>query len=448
MAFDRRLFNVVLLGLAFMLIFTAFQTMGNIQKTIIESIKQDNEKKNDTSFQGDGYVSLSIIYAVMSILNWAAPSVISVIGPNFAMLFGGITYVLFIMSFLIPRTWLLYLASVIIGTGAAVIWTGQGNYLTLNSTQATVSRNSGIFWAMLQLSMFIGNLFVYFKFKGLDSIDVDTRNMVIWTLSGIGIAGLVVMVLLPRPKKTSQIDIPDEVQQTPLEALKGAVKLFFTKDMLLLSITFFYTGIELGFFSGVYSSCIGFTQKFSNPKELVGLSGILIGLGEVLGGAAFGILGSKTIKWGRDPIVIAGFIVHVISFFLIFLNLPNNSPFSDTTDGAIITSSPELAIFCSFLLGFGDSCFNTQIYSILGGVYSNNSASAFAIFKFTQSVAAAICFGYSTGLILYGQLGILLVLAICGTASFVMVEWKVKKEALAKSVHDNASSEGSEKAAF
>jgi hypothetical protein len=55
------------------------------------------------------------------------------------------------MSFLIPRTWLLYFASAVIGCGAAVIWTGQGNYLTLNSTQATVSRNSGIFWALLQL---------------------------------------------------------------------------------------------------------------------------------------------------------------------------------------------------------------------------------------------------------------------------------------------------------
>lgn len=56
----------------------------------------------------------------------------------------------FIASFLWPQTWLLYAASALIGVGAAAIWTGQGTYLTLNSDANTISRNSGIFWAMLQ----------------------------------------------------------------------------------------------------------------------------------------------------------------------------------------------------------------------------------------------------------------------------------------------------------
>lgn len=58
---------------------------------------------------------------------------------------------LFILNFLLPKAWILYVASVVVGVGAALIWTGQGNYLTLNSNANTISRNSGIFWAILQL---------------------------------------------------------------------------------------------------------------------------------------------------------------------------------------------------------------------------------------------------------------------------------------------------------
>lgn len=102
------------------------------------------------------------------------------------------------------------------------------------------------------------------------------------------------------------------------------------------------------------------------------------------GGALFGILGNKTTRWGRDPIVIMGYLIHLSSFFLIFINLPNAAPFGDTNDVSYINPSPYLAMLCSFLLGFGDACFNTQIYSILGGNYSDKSTSAFALFKFTQ----------------------------------------------------------------
>lgn len=49
-------------------------------------------------------------------------------------------------------------------------------------------------------------------------------------------------------------------------------------------IFLFFSGIELSFFSGVYSPSIGFTKQMgSNVKQLVGLSGIFIGVGEVVG---------------------------------------------------------------------------------------------------------------------------------------------------------------------
>lgn len=90
----------------------------------------------------------------------------------------------------------------------------------------------------------------------------------------------------------------------------------------------------MSFFSGVYSPSIGFTTQIgASSKQLVGLSGIFIGVGEVFGGVAFGLLGTRiTTKLGRDPIVILGFIIHLVAFFLIFLNLPNVANLGDTTD--------------------------------------------------------------------------------------------------------------------
>ncbi|PNJ88133.1 MFSD11 isoform 18, partial [Pongo abelii] len=148
-----------------------------------------------------------------------------------------------------------------------------------------------------------------------------------------------------------------------------------------------YTGLELTFFSGVYGTCIGAINKFgAEEKSLIGLSGIFIGIGEILGGSLFGLL-SKNNRFGRNPVVLLGILVHFIAFYLIFLNMPGDAPIAPvkgTDSSAYIKSSKEVAILCSFLLGLGDSCFNTQLLSILGFLYSEDSAPAFAIFKFVQ----------------------------------------------------------------
>lgn len=50
------------------------------------------------------------------------------------------------------------------------------------------------------------------------------------------------------------------------------------------SVWFFSAGLELTFFSGVYGTCIGAVNKFgTEEKSLIGLSGIFIGIGEILG---------------------------------------------------------------------------------------------------------------------------------------------------------------------
>ncbi|XP_026668797.1 UNC93-like protein MFSD11 [Ceratina calcarata] len=440
MRIDKNFLNVILLSFGFMLVFTAFQTMGNIEKTVLVSI---NEETPD--FTGEAYTSLAIIYAVFATCNWLAPSYISLTGPRFAIFTGACCYVLFIAIFLWPQKILLYAASCVLGTGAALIWTGHGQYLTENSDTDTMSRNSGIFWAIFQMSMFVGNLFVYFMFA--DSISAQKRSLVFGVLTGLAVLGACALAALRRTSRAlvlgeaegvssadKELRIPDPAKGRPLlaawNAFLDAFSLFFTPRMLLLSSTFVYTGLVLTFYSGVYSSCIGFTKALGDSrKSLIGLSGILIGVGEVTGGALFGIFASKVSRvCGAWSVIITGFCVHLFAFITIFLNLPNDSPVKDTDNLGFITSSTALALIGSLALGFGDACFNTQIYSLLGSIFVQNSAPAFALFKFCQSVAAAVSFAYSNVLGLYIQLLVLTISIVAGTATFCYVEYAVRRE--------------------
>ncbi|XP_072029983.1 UNC93-like protein MFSD11 [Amphiura filiformis] len=432
MAFDVRVYNIVILGFAFMAVFTAFQTTGIIEQTVINSIKNDSQAHNETDTKSaNGYYSLCIVYSVFAAANWIAPSIVTAIGPRLAMFLSAIVYTGFIAVFLKLKAWALYMMSAILGLAAAVIWTAQGNYLTLNSDKETMPRNSGLFWAMFQCSYLFGNLLIYFEFQGQEYIKADVRTTVYTILTVVCGVGVLLFLLLKKPPDTEMHSVNEDSgegdPEGPLHSIKRAFQLFKMKEMVLLEICFFYTGLELTFFSGVFGTCVGNVVHFGNNAEsYIGICGILIGAGEVVGGASFGIFGSKTIKFGRDPIILLGYIVHMAAFYLCFLNFPGNSPVEKSDAATYITPVAGIAFACAFLLGFGDSCFNTQIYSILGSLFARDSAAVFALYKFTQSTAAAAAFFYSSELLLEWQLLIMVVFGTIGTLSFFIVEWGIK----------------------
>uniref|UniRef100_A0A667WPJ2 Major facilitator superfamily domain containing 11 n=1 Tax=Myripristis murdjan TaxID=586833 RepID=A0A667WPJ2_9TELE len=415
----KALLNIVILGFGFMFMFTAFQTCGNIEQTVIKNF-------NSSEFHGSGYTSMSIIYGVFSASNLIAPSVVAVIGPQLSMFFSGLLYSGYIAMFIYPYTWSFYTASVLVGIGAAVLWTAQGNVLAINSTDSTIGRNSGIFWALLQFSLFFGNLYIYFAWSG-----EHDRQTVFISLTVISLVGCFLFFLIRKPEpeaapsETSEPLLPTEISET--------CKLLVTKEMLLLSISIAYTGLELTFYSGVYGTCIGAMTRFGqDAKSLIGVSGIFIGMGEILGGGLFGML-NKCNRFGRNPVVLLGLITHFVAFYLIFLNIASDAPLAPeagTDLQAYINPSVGVALLCSFLLGLGDSCFNTQLLSIIGFMFRDNSAPAFAVFKFIQSIMAALAFLYSNFLPLHWQLLILVLVGFLGSLSFFVSEWLAESSRL------------------
>uniref|UniRef100_A0A8C5EGT7 UNC93-like protein MFSD11 n=1 Tax=Gouania willdenowi TaxID=441366 RepID=A0A8C5EGT7_GOUWI len=410
---DRRTFNVVLLGVGFLFIFTAFTTCGNVEQTVVKSLRND-------SFSGSGFFSLGIIYGVFSFSNLLAPTVVTIIGPKITMFLSGILYSGYIGVFISPSTWSFYLTSILIGIGAAMLWTAQGHFLVENSDASTINRNTGMFWALLQCSMLFGNLYIYFDWRGRTEIPDSSRKSIFLCLLVTSILGTLSFLVLRNIRHEEEMLSEEEGQ-----ALLSSPTMYKQRANTAVQDTKSELSLELSFYSGVYGTCIGATTQFGEAaKGLIGISGIMVGIGEIVGGGLFGLL-CKNSRFRRTSVVFLGMVVHFIAFYLIFLSIPNDaSMVFETTSKSIpyLTPSVSIAMLCSFLLGLGDSCFNTQLYSILGHVYAEQSTAAFAIFKFIQSVFAAVAFFYSAYLLLMWQLLMMVILGFTGTLSFFVVE--------------------------
>lgn len=291
---DRRTFNVAILGVGFLFIFTAFTTCGNVEQTVVKSLRNE-------TFTGSGYYSLGIIYGIFSFTNLLAPTVVAVIGAKLCMFASGLLYSGYIAVFILPFTWSFYLTSVLIGIGAAMLWTAQGQFLVENSEASTINRNTGMFWALLQCSMIFGNLYIYFEWNGTTDITDSSRKNVFLSLLVASVLGTLSFLVL-RQSQTEEEMLSEEEGQSLLSTrmrykhransamqdakaeFKTILELLKTKPIVLLSPCMAYSGLELSFYSGVYGTCIGATTHFGGAaKGLIGISGIVIGVGEIVG---------------------------------------------------------------------------------------------------------------------------------------------------------------------
>jgi len=129
--------------------------------------------------------------------------VISLIGEKFTLIVGGSTYVLYLSLFLYPNNPCLYIYSVIIGIGAAILWTAQGTLMVKYSTKDTMDRNATIFWALFQSSLIIGPLYVFFSWHGKEEITDHDRILLYSLLTAFAGGAVVIFAILKAPRSTN-----------------------------------------------------------------------------------------------------------------------------------------------------------------------------------------------------------------------------------------------------
>ncbi|XP_075266311.1 UNC93-like protein MFSD11 isoform X3 [Convolutriloba macropyga] len=441
----KKRLRVVLMGFGFLCLFIAFTTASGVEETVIASFQDSHP-----SFKGSGYISLSLIYITFALFNWCAPSVVALAGPKWSLFSSSLFYTLFIAVFLYLFTWSFYTVSVLVGLGAAILWTSQGAYLSMNSDAESISVDSAIFWAMFQGSNG-GGLIATFLFEGNDNVTSGERTELFTILLAVSIGANVIFLFLPQ----KAIENDDECDETQ-ESLSGNKQGDVHDEQGLISTTNSVAAMEheateqseneeLGSTENMLSPSTGIQEETTNDNdETKGSSSagydrdnnekrsataaandvkvafvksmhlfsqkkmLLLFWTFFYSACLFGGLSRKVLKLRGVTVVLVGSLVHIVSMFLIFINLPTDAPNATTYATGYINPNEYIAFLCSFLLGFGDGCIQTEIMNILVLSYPEDSAPAFALFKFSQSLSCAVAFFYSGSFNLPTQLGILL----------------------------------------
>ncbi|KAF1749160.1 hypothetical protein GCK72_025627 [Caenorhabditis remanei] len=435
----RDLFTVIQLGAGFAFIFSAFNSQGLIEVAVLRKKAETAPETGITT--NSGYYSLSIIYFFFTFFNLVIPSIVKKLGAKWSQIIGAGGYLFFMLTFLYLNVYLLYFGSAVLGAGAALLWAGNGCYLVEISRRNKMERNSGIMWAMLQSSLITGGIFLIYVLRSGDLS--NSFNFIYMAFSAVIALGIAVLIFMPNNpgqygQQNEDLDhsieeqlIPPESDNTPVvdpsfgEQLKSMISLLLTPNMLCLAVLFVYSGLEMTFYTGVYTSCLSATLPLKAFSDLViPYNALLIGAGQIVGGVLTGPLG-RLLRLRSQHIIFLAFVGHLTAFGLVYLCLPYDSTVRTSDATTYMAPTLNLTLIISFLLGVSDAFWQTQIYVTIGQTFKEDPVNAFAIFKFFQSMAACVSFFYSSFLYLPSQLLILIVGCLASTLFFLKVKLEI-----------------------
>ena len=125
-------------------------------------------------------ITLAVVYSVMAIFSWLAPSLLVMMGPRTCLMIGASFYILYCFQLVYTSTVMAYSSAVLLGAGASIIWVAQGYMLANNSDEKSDQyRNSAIFWVLFHLSGILGNIFVLFVSSSYQQLNHQARKLVL-----------------------------------------------------------------------------------------------------------------------------------------------------------------------------------------------------------------------------------------------------------------------------
>ena len=103
-----------------------------------------------------GFWSLILIYSSLLVTNLFSGFIVSRIGAKKCLFLGSLFYSVFIFVLASKQIPIIYLASVLLGFGASLLWTAHGVFLIKSSGQGGFGKSSGFFTTFFQLGSTLG----------------------------------------------------------------------------------------------------------------------------------------------------------------------------------------------------------------------------------------------------------------------------------------------------
>ncbi|XP_070273441.1 protein unc-93 homolog A isoform X2 [Myotis yumanensis] len=426
---DRSLRNVLVVALGFLLLFTAYGGLQNLQSSLY-------------SDEGLGVTVLSTLYGAVLLSSMLLPPLlIRALGCKWTIVLSMGCYVAFSLGNFYASWYTLIPTSILLGLGAAPLWSAQCTYLTIagnsHAAQAgkagldVVNHYFGIFFLIFQSSGVWGNLISSLVFGQMPTQGAITEEQLrscgandclmatapgnstqrpsqelIYTLLGIytgsGVLAILLVALFLDPIR----EAPDKSEgETPsvLSTLLSTFKLFRDKRLRLLMLLPMYSGFEQAFLAGDY------TRSYTTCAlgiHFVGYVMICFSATNALCSELYGKLAQYT---GRAPLYALGAATHLSCIVALLLWRPHPD---------------QLPVFFVFsgLWGVADAVWQTQNSVLFGVLFAKHKEAAFAHYRLWEALGFVFAFGYSTFLCVHVKLYILLAVLSAAMLSYVAVE--------------------------
>ncbi|XP_058526643.1 protein unc-93 homolog A isoform X1 [Ochotona princeps] len=418
---ERSLRNVLVVSLGFLLLFTAYGGLQNLQSSL-------------HSEAGLGVATLGTLYGGVLLSSLCLPPIlIRSLGCKWTIAVSMCGYVAFSLGNFYASWYTLIPTSILLGLGAAPLWSAQSSYLTVlghahaektgRLSKDVVNQYFGLFFLIFQSSGVWGNLIsslvlgqtptqepvpeeqlascgardCLMATTSTNSTQPPSQGL-IYTLLGIytgsGVLAVLLVALFLEPIDNEQSKRGGEKAPAVWSTLLSTIGLFRDRRLCLLSLLPLYSGLQQGFLSGEY------TRSYITCAlgiRFVGYVMICFSATDALCSMLYGKVSQFT---GRMAIYALGAVAHVSCILALLLWSPHPS---------------QHALFFVFaaLWGLADAVWQTQNSALYGVLFEKHKEAAFASYRLCEALGFVVAFGYSTALCvsvkLYVLLGVLTV---------------------------------------